>query len=314
MSLPSHDLHLSLPPGHWQALQKHCGQTGESYSQVIRKALADHLDLEHHTLWQLSTSTAVVEGVFNGTLKVANLLEHGDFGIGTFDGLDGEGILLDGECWQARADGSLSRAPAEETVPFWIATHFQAEKQSKIPRINNLEDLGRSLDPLRPSANLFVAIKIKGCFEHIRVRSVSRVEQGANLLEAASQQSEFEHQQLNGTLVGFWSPSYASSLNIPGYHFHLLSDDRCHGGHLLDLRANELTVEIDLQSNLRLALPETKAFLEADLSGDPTEALERAETGRGPPAPTLKPWRYRFPHPLLIPLSAPRRRTSAQAL
>jgi acetolactate decarboxylase len=198
------------------------------------------------TLNAAATALRSFAAAFGASSRVVRYVIAGttffEVGIGTFDGLDGEGILLDGECWQARADGSLSRAPAEETVPFWIATHFQAEKQSKLPRINNLEELGRNLDPLRPSANLFMAIKIKGCFEHIRVRSVSRVEQGSNLLEAASQQSEFEHQQLNGTLVGFWSPSYASSLNIPGYHFHLLSDDRCHGGHLLDLRANELTV------------------------------------------------------------------------
>ena len=78
--------------------------------------------------------------------------------------------------------------------------------------------------------------------------------------------------------MGFWSPAHASSLNIPGYHLHFLSDDQRHGGHLLDLKATALEVEFDFQSNLRLALPETKEFLMADLSGDPTAALEEAET------------------------------------
>ena len=91
-----HGLHVSLPSGHWSALQAHASRTGESYSAVIRKALADYLDLEHHTLWQLSTSTAVVEGVFGDALHVRDLADHGDFGIGTFEQLDGEGILLDG--------------------------------------------------------------------------------------------------------------------------------------------------------------------------------------------------------------------------
>ena len=109
-----HDLHLRLPQGHWQELVRHCRQSDESHSAVLRKALADYLDLEHHTLWQLSTSTAVVEGVFGGYLRVKDLAVHGDFGIGTFEQLDGEGILLDGVCWQARADGSISPAPADE--------------------------------------------------------------------------------------------------------------------------------------------------------------------------------------------------------
>ncbi|MEJ6827501.1 MAG: acetolactate decarboxylase [Synechococcus sp. ArSW.bin.68] len=91
-----HDLHLNLPAGHWQALLRHCEQSGETRSAVVRKALADYLDLDHHTLWQLSTSTAVVEGVFGGALQVKDLIDHGDFGLGTFEQLDGEGILLDG--------------------------------------------------------------------------------------------------------------------------------------------------------------------------------------------------------------------------
>ena len=94
-----HDLHLCLPAGHWKELQLHCAQTGESASAVIRKALGDYLDLEHHTLWQLSTSSAVVKGVFGEALQVKDLADHGDFGIGTFEQLDGEGILLNGVCW-----------------------------------------------------------------------------------------------------------------------------------------------------------------------------------------------------------------------
>ena len=280
-SSSNHDLHLRLPSGHWQALQKHCAQTGESASAVIRKALGDFLDLEHHTIWQLSTSTAVVEGVFGEALKVSDLPQHGDFGIGTFEHLDGEGILLDGLCWQARADGSLIQAPLDEGIPFWIASRFQSEKQFTLEDVQSLEQLGELLDPFRPSANLFVAIRITGTFNQVLVRSVSPVEEGATLLDAAKAQTTFRHQAIQGTLVGFWSPTHASSLNIPGYHLHFLSDDRQHGGHLLDLEADSLQVDFDLESNLRLALPETREFLMADLSGDPRSALEQAETKAG---------------------------------
>ena len=82
-------------------------------------------------------------------------------------------------------------------------------------------------------------------------------------------------------MVGFWTPSYASSLNVPGYHFHFVSDDRRHGGHVLDhgdLRAQQLKVEVQRESDLRLVLPQTKACLEADLSRDPSQALAIAES------------------------------------
>ena len=273
-----HDLRVKLPNGHWQALRRHCEQSGETQSVVVRKALADYLDLDHHTLWQLSTSTAVVEGVFGGALQVKDLIDHGDFGLGTFEQLDGEGILLDGVCWQARADGSLIQAPPDEAIPFWVATHFQAERQISVTDVGSIEDLGARIDPVRPGANLFVAIKIQGLFEQVEMRTVSRVPEGMGLLEASKNQAMVCLEKVPGTLVGFWSPAHTTSLNIPGYHFHFLSDDHGSGGHVLDLKADSLEIELDFQSNLRLALPETKQFLEADLSRDISEQLHTAET------------------------------------
>jgi acetolactate decarboxylase len=277
---PGHDLHLRLPAGHWQALEAHCARTGESMAHVMRAALADHLDLDHHTLWQISTSTAVVEGVSEGCMRVGDLRQHGDFGLGTFDHLDGEGILLGDQCWQARADGSLSLAPDDELTPFFVVTHFQADSAHSWSDIQSGEDLRARLDPLRPGDNMFLAFRIRGVFQRLELRSASAVESGVKFEQATQAQTVFPLQELAGTMVGFWTPRYASSLNVPGYHFHFVSDDRRQGGHVLDhgtLRARQLTVEVQRESNLRLALPQTKAFLEADLSRDPTQALKMAE-------------------------------------
>jgi acetolactate decarboxylase len=281
MSRQHQALKLHLPEGHRRALDAHCRQTGESISHVLRAALSDYLDLDHHTLWQVSTSTAVVEGVSQGCIRVGELANHGDFGLGTFDHLDGEGVLLDGECWQARADGSLSRAPDEELTPFFVVSHFQSDEQHHFEHVTSWGDLCSRLDQLRPSDNLFVAIRVRGLLDRIEVRTVSAVETGTELEAAAAVQTVFDHRNLSGTLVGFWSPSWVSSLNIPGYHFHFVSDDRGCGGHVLEngaVEAGQLSVDLHLESNLRLALPQTRDFLEADLSHDPSEALSRAES------------------------------------
>ena len=90
-----HRVQLNLEGGLWEALQERCRRTGESADHVINSALAEALDLEHHTIYQVSTSGALVQGVYSGCVKVEDLLQHGDFGLGTFDGLDDEGILLD---------------------------------------------------------------------------------------------------------------------------------------------------------------------------------------------------------------------------
>lgn len=50
------------------------------------------------TLYQVSTLDSLMQGVYDGELMLEELLQRGDFGIGTFDALDGEMVILDGWC------------------------------------------------------------------------------------------------------------------------------------------------------------------------------------------------------------------------
>ena len=275
-----HRLQLRLGGGVWRALQERCQRTGESVEHVINSALAEALDLDHHTIYQVSTSGALVQGVYSGCVRLADLLQHGDFGLGTFEGLDGEGILLDGCCWQARSDGRVLPAPADALTPFWVVTQFCSDLCEKLEDVSSWADLTERLDGLRDTPNLFVAIRIRGVFDHIRYRVACKTETGVGLVQATAAQATFDLQQIPGTLVGFWTPSYARTINVPGYHLHLLSDDRQHGGHVLELKASRLHVELHVENHLQLVLPETPAFLHADLSGDPAAAFAEAEADR----------------------------------
>jgi acetolactate decarboxylase len=114
-------------------------------------------------------------------------------------------------------------------------------------------------------------------FERIRYRVACKAEPGVDLVSATNAQATFDLEHVAGTLVGFWTPSYARTINVPGYHLHLLSDDHCHAGHVLELQSRELELELHRESHLQLVLPETPAFLKADLSGDPAAALAKAE-------------------------------------
>ena len=273
-----HHLNVSLGDGLWDALHDLADRTGESVSHIVRRSLADTLDLDHHTIYQVSTSGALVQGVYQGCVRVADIKCHGDFGLGTFDGLDGEGIMLDGTCWQARSDGSVRVAPEEALASFWATTFFAADRTATLPSVASWEDLTAQLDALRRSDNLFCAIRVEGAFERIHYRVACKSAHGTDLVTATSHQAEFSQQGIRGSLVGFWTPSYARTINVPGYHLHLLSADHQYGGHILDLEAKELTVQLHMDNHVHLALPETPAFLEADLKGDPAEALARAES------------------------------------
>jgi len=273
----SHTIPLQLGEGIWQALQELCQRTGESLDHVISSALAEALDLELHTIYQVSTSGALVQGVYQGCVQVGDILRHGDFGLGTFDGLDGEGILLDGRCWQARNDGSLVAVPAETLSPFWVVTRFRADETLALEGIRSWADLTSRLEAHRPSDNVFTAIRIRGTFKAIKIRVACKAAPGTDLVRATSQQAEFGFVDLPGTLVGFWTPSFARTINVPGYHLHLLSDDFTHGGHVLEIQADALTVDLHNEGHMQVALPDTAAFLAADLSGDPSASLAQAE-------------------------------------
>lgn len=274
------DLRCHLSRSLWEALEARRGSTGESLSHIVQSLLASALELEHHTLFQVSTSGALVQGVYQGCVSVADLKRHGDFGLGTFDGLDGEMILLDGHCHQARGDGSVREAPDSALAPFAVVTRFRADRRDTLAAVASWPDLGQQLDARRTSNNVFYGLKLTGHFDWIRLRTACRSEPGVDLVTAIGHQAEFEFEAIDGTLLGFWTPTYARTLNVPGYHLHFISRDRRHGGHLLNLRSGPLQLELALESDFHMAIPETPAFLQADLSRDPSEALAQAEGDR----------------------------------
>lgn len=273
-------LRLDLPPALSEALSHYCNQTGDTPERATLRALAEFLDLEHHIVYQVSTSGALVEGVLQGAIRLREVLKHGDFGLGTFHGLDGEGILLDGTCWQALGDGSVRPVDADQMTPFWVATRFQSEKDAHLESILNIDDLYSRIDAMRLSDNIFTGIRIEGIFSRMDYRVACKSELGTDLVTATRQQSEFHLTNVEGTLVGFYTPEYAHTIGVPGYHLHFISRDRSQGGHVLGLAADSLDVSLDFGNELKLILPESASFLNADLTEDPREALEKAENAR----------------------------------
>jgi len=229
-----------------------------------------------HTLYQVSTAAALVEGIYQGAVQVATLRQHGDLG-GTFEGLDGEMVIVDGHFFQASSDGSVREVQDNVLSPFAAVTAFSSDAAITLDYCPDLSYLTSQFDALRSSDNFFFALRVDGTFEHIHARAMRRTKEGVPLGEAAAVQPEFEFQNASGTLVGFWTPEYAKSLNVPGYHLHFVSADRTHGGHVLQCRGKHLRLQIQREGDYHIVLPETEDFLKADLRRDPTEALAKAE-------------------------------------
>ena len=224
------------------------------------------LSEEKDTIYQTSTINALFKGVYDGDLTYKELKKYGDFGLGTFNNLDGEMVALDGRFYQIKADGKVYPVHDSMKTPFATVTFFETDRTVLIKKSMSYEKLQSYLDSLLPSNNIFYSIKIEAEFEHIKFRSVPRQERPYKpLTDALKKETVFELNELKGTAVGFRMPGYIEGLNVPGYHLHFITEDIAMGGHLLDCLIREARIEIDLSSGFYMTLPETPEFRTTDL-------------------------------------------------
>jgi ABC-type antimicrobial peptide transport system permease subunit len=80
------------------------------------------------TLFQTSTINALLEGVYDGDTDINTLSKHGDLGIGTFNALDGEMIVLNGTFYQIKSDGKAYVVSNQTKTPFAAVTHFASDQ------------------------------------------------------------------------------------------------------------------------------------------------------------------------------------------
>jgi acetolactate decarboxylase len=270
----------NLPDSLYAALKERMAADKETCDHLVTHALAKSLRTPLHTLFQVSTSAALVDGLYQGAVRVSRLLRHGDFGLGTFADLDGEMVVLDGACYQVSSNGTVAPVDGETLIPYAVVTRFTAALRKDHQEIPDFAGLVASCDQLRASNNVFYAFRASGTFRTVKTRVMKPVSEGTGLKVAASAQQEFCFEDLRGTLVGLWSPGFAASFSVPGYHFHFLSEDRQKGGHVLECRASDLDLEVCPITEMHVSLPETQEFLRADLSRDPAEDLLVAERNR----------------------------------
>ncbi len=219
-------------------------------------------------LYQVSTKYALSNGSFGGVITAEELKQHGDFGLGTFEGLDGEMIVANGSIYHATYDGKVSLAGNDAPIPFAEVTYFKADLTVPVnvsteaihygandtETINgtyNYTQLVSALNTYITPNGTFYAIRIDGNFSYMKVRAAPGEEPPYTSLEdALKNESVYELHNVSGTLVGFYSPGYSDGIGFPGYHFHFISDDRTKGGHVYDFTADGEDAQLDALPNL----------------------------------------------------------------
>jgi acetolactate decarboxylase len=223
--------------------------------------------LQPQTGFQVSTLAALNAGVYQGSATVAQLKQHGDFGLGTFDGLDGEMVVLNGSVYQVKADGVADVVADNVKTPFYTVTSFRKERSLSLTGQMTYQAMQQQIDRQLPSLNLPYAMRIQGTFPELKVRSVPKqIPPYRSLNDVVKQQQRiFELRNVRGTLVGFRLPQYLNGVNVGGYHFHFVTNDRRAGGHVIDGKFVNPIADLDTLRGWEMVLPDNSAFAEASL-------------------------------------------------
>ena len=234
------------------------------------------------TVFQSSLMSALLAGVYDGELTVRELLQHGDFGLGTFNALDGEMIIVDGVCHRLRSDGGATPAAADARTPFAVVTAFAPSITAELPSDLVREQVVDVIRRLTRSENYLYAVRISGHFAWVRTRTVRRQDRPYRpLVEVTKGEPVQRFDDIGGVVTGFRTPLYERGIGVPGGHVHFIDDERKCGGHVLDFKITRARVELCPATDLHLALPLSDAFGRADLDpADLEQQVRQAENHR----------------------------------
>lgn len=225
-------------------------------------------EVEEHddAIFQASLFEALVEGVYEGDITYGELKKHGDFGLGTFNRLDGEMVAIDGIFYQIDSDGKVSIAEDSMKSPFAIVTFFDSNERLIPDSQLSCEELKKYIENSLPEKNIFYAIKVSGEFEYVKTRSVQAQEKPyPPISQAVKEQSEFDLNNIKGTIAGYWFPVFIQGVSQSGFHFHFISEDRQSGGHVLECKTKNIVIDVDHIRDFQIDLADTEDFNNADL-------------------------------------------------
>lgn len=231
-------------------------------------------------LYQVSTLQALMQGNYDGETQVCALQGRGDTGIGTFDALEGEMIVIDGCVYQARVDGTVLRV-SDNTTPFANVAPIAGAEQKQLAFDGGFDSLKQALSENFPGENYPCVFRIDGEFENVKFRSVPKQSKPyPPLADAAKKQAVFHKDKAVGSIVGFRFPEYFGGINVTGYHLHFISADRSAGGHLLDIGAGKAAARGKLLTSLDLELGDSmRTYKHGATTAEEIEAVEQVKTG-----------------------------------
>ena len=235
--------------------------------------------------YQVSTLQALALGFSKSVITVEELLKNGNTGLGTFEDVDGEMIVLDGKCYRAKNNGDIVMAEDKRGVPFAAVCNFQSNRIEEFGKMDTIENLKEWLTVCIEEdfgLNSMYAVRIDGDFSKVDARSESgTVAHHLTLKDALSvTQKAFIFENVKGSLVCVYYPDYMDGINAAGWHLHFISEDKKHGGHVFDVNINQGKAAFCRITSLEIRIPDSPAFDTYALKGASKDEIKSVEQGK----------------------------------
>ena len=242
--------------------------------------------MDNVKMFQVSTLQALMLGYSRPVIPVSELLSHGNTGLGTFEDVDGEMIVLDGKCYRATENGAVVVAEPDKGVPFCAVCNMKGKRTCELGAVKTIDDLKTKLNLLIEEdfgLNSMHMARIDGEFELVDARSESSYKAMHVSLKdiLGKTQKAFQFRNVKGSLVCVYFPDYMDGINASGWHLHFLSEDKKCGGHVFEIIMKSGTCLLDKINDIELTLPKEPVFDTYSLKKASDDEIKAVEQGKG---------------------------------
>lgn len=235
-------------------------------------------------MFQVSTLQSLALGYTRAVMTVGELMQHGETGLGTFEDVNGEMIVIDGKCYRAMDDGRVTEAGDERGVPFASVAYMDNCREFELSGDYTMESLKAELNNRIEEdfgLNSMHVIQIHGTFEKIYARSELPYRAHHVTLKDMLDitQTSFEFSNIMGSLVGVYYPDYMDGINAAGWHLHFVNDERNKGGHVYEIKMTSGKVRLAKKTRIDIQLPKDPGFDTYSLKSASKDEIKKVEQG-----------------------------------
>lgn len=235
-------------------------------------------------MFQVSTLQSLALGYTRAVMTVGELMQHGETGLGTFEDVNGEMIVIDRKCYRAMDDGRVTEAGDERGVPFASVAYMDNCQEFELSGDYTMESLKAELNNRIEEdfgLNSMHVIQIHGTFEKIYARSELPYRAHHVTLKDMLDitQTSFEFSNIRGSLVGVYYPDYMDGINAAGWHLHFVNDERNKGGHVYEIKMTSGKVRLAKKTRIDIQLPKDPAFDTYSLKSASKDEIKQVEQG-----------------------------------